>query len=57
MTYAQFDHAMMYVWFVYVPVLFAFVVWAAWVLLWDEPRKRRRLAREAQDIPDTTPKP
>jgi len=49
MTYAQFDHAMMYVWMAYFPILFIGLVWAAWVLLWDEPRRLRRLARDATD--------
>ena len=52
MTYAAFDQAMAYFWlFFYFPVLFAFLVWAAWVLLWDEPRRLRRLARERDGTP------
>jgi len=46
MTWAEFDHAMMYFWMVWFVVFVCFLVWAAWVLLWDEPRRLRRLARE-----------
>ena len=42
MTYAQFDHAMMWFWFAWFAVFVVGLGWAAWVLLWDEPRKRRR---------------
>lgn len=43
MTYAAFDHAMMYFWFVWFAVLVVGLVWAAWVLLWDHPRQRNRV--------------
>jgi len=49
MTYDQFDHAMMYFWFAYFPILFVGLIWAAWAIWWDEPR---RLKRERQSRPD-----
>lgn len=49
MTYARFEYLMMYVWAVWLVIIAGFLVWAAWVLLWDAPRQRRRtLGRLAQ---------
>lgn len=56
MTYAAFDAAMMWVWVAFFVALVGFGVWAAWALLIDEPRKRKRIeARLAQVVPAKRP--
>lgn len=48
--YAAVEHVLMYVWAVYGILLLGFLIWAGWVFAIDEPRKRRRKAREAATL-------
>jgi hypothetical protein len=50
MTYAAFDHAMMYFWAAWFVVLVGFLLWAIWVWLIDEPRVRHRKWCEAKAL-------
>jgi hypothetical protein len=51
MTYAQFEAWLVWFWVAWLGALAGFMVWAAWVWLIDEPRKRRRIqARLSQVI-------
>jgi hypothetical protein len=52
MTYAMLEEVLIWFWVVWLGALAGFMVWALWVWLIDEPRKRRRIsARLAQVCP------
>lgn len=47
---AWLEEALVWFWAAWGLILFGFLLWAMWVFVWDEPRKRRRTLRRLEAV-------